>query len=138
MSDENQTEMAVAPETDEQRCQRESLDSRIQNRLMAEGRPYEKEDDNNNIHVMGRDFSMKWILYYAQARFAGISCMKTSNHYAIRQSATDSSERYLMKAWYNVQDRALDHQLLYIAQKRMLEAGYFQKKPAVVAEPQPA
>lgn len=55
--------------------------------------------------------SPRWLLYYREARMAGVSCMKMSNHYAyMRLAYQHVMENHL------IQERAVDHQILYQAQ----------------------
>lgn len=122
-------------ETEEQRFKREAIDRQIFWRILIEPDPYQKvEWHPNEVQVGGEWFSWLWILYYAQARNSGISCMQTSSGYAIKRLMNRA--KFPRSEYRDIQDRDLDHELLFRAACYLRDHGLLKAKP--VPEPEPA
>lgn len=109
-------------ETWEETEAREEQDDDIYEQLLRQKDSLKGFPSFQKITIMGEQYSIRWILYYAQARMAGISCMYLSQEYANDLMFDhDDWERH------GVTSRPRDMKLLWHAQQYMAKHGLYQK-----------
>ncbi len=110
-------------ETIEQEEKREAKDNEIILRLMESDPSYRNAPTVRSFKIGHRRHSIRWLLYYEQARNAGVSCRYSAQRYAI--FCLDCQE------WYENYPSIVEEQLiLYLAMKYRKEHGWCQALPA--------
>lgn len=102
MSEEDEFEEMTAEE------EREDREGDLFDKLTGQPDRYRNEPIDQCIGVGRNTYSIRWILYYAQARHAGIACMYSSSMFA--------NDMITVKEYHEVQDRRTDYLLLWQAQ----------------------
>lgn len=108
----------------EAKLKREAEDQRLMKILCNQPDLYSKESWEPIIRIPGwlAPMSLRWMLYYRQARMFGISCMLSSAHYAFGRMIKGGCFCYEHAAEsHRIQDQAIDHAILYRAQQRVDE-----------------
>lgn len=109
-------------ETQEEREEREGTDNEIINDLYDE--PFAKQPKDRVIKIEGIKelLSVQWLLYYARARNAGVSCM---------WSASDIANDYIYAPgsaeFHDIESRSVDHNILFWAHQYMTQHGLYEK-----------
>lgn len=103
----------------EERKQGEAEDLEIYYKIIGYQSPYANADHTPKIRLFGERYSIKWILYYSEARRAGISCMQTCRTYAFRKLGEVE--------FHEVDSRDKDMRLLWVANRYMAQNGLYRK-----------
>ncbi len=109
-------------ETDWDRESREKTEEKTYQRMLGEVDKYKDDSVEENIRIGRERFSIRWILYYAEARNAGkIACMYMASMYA----------NDMMDEYHDIDDRRRDYMLLWQADLYLKAQG--KKKVKVAA-----
>lgn len=112
-------EMETRYRSDSERLRGEGEDSKIYYKIVAQMSPHHNADPTPKIRLFGERYSIKWILYYSEARRAGISCMQTCRTYAFRMGGEVE--------FHEVDSRNKDMRLLWVADRYMSQHGLYRK-----------
>lgn len=110
-------------ETWQERAAREEMDDDLSSDLLEQPDPFQYCPSFKKVTIMREKYSIRWILYYAQARMRGVSCMYISSCYANDRvfGLLEEGEHHY------VSSTKRDGAMLYFAQQYMAKHGLYQK-----------
>lgn len=120
-------------ETIEQKKVREAKDRILEQHLRYSPDPYPDESWVQTIQIGTHLFSPHWILSYAQARRAGVTCMLVSFYYAMWRSMHRGDRVVGPVETHEINDQRMDYLLLWHAQQLLDFKRRAKKKEQVPA-----